>query len=299
MCSQKDCTWLLCDTRLVTFISLYYTASMAQQKKKNQAGIAVAIWILIALVLLIVFLIKQDDILRTLKDTGFFRHTIGTEPEFVANYKSEPNAETEDEPIQMVVQNDLPPVVEETSSQQVSQQGTNEETVSGQEVQPEVPVIQVESAPVSAITDDKPTIPMTNAKLFFVVIGGDGSVSRKECIRSFQKTNSPLTSALNALLTGPSLDELNDGCMTLIPEGSRLLSASVKDKVATLNFSEEFEFNRYGVEGYIGQLMQVVYTATAFPTVESVQFLVEGQRKEYIGSEGVWIGSPLSTTSFK
>ena len=114
-----------------------------------------------------------------------------------------------------------------------------------------------------------------------------------------EKTNSPLTTAINALLDGPVLEELNEDCMTLIPEESRLLSASVKDKVATLNFSEEFEFNRYGVEGYIGQLMQIVYTATTFPTVDSVQFLIEGQRKDYIGSEGVWIGSPLSQSSFK
>ena len=62
---------------------------MAQQK--NKAGIAVAAWILIALVLLIVFLIKQDDILRTLKETGFFTHTIGKEPDFIEQYEPEEN----------------------------------------------------------------------------------------------------------------------------------------------------------------------------------------------------------------
>ena len=44
--------------------------------------------------------------------------------------------------------------------------------------------------------------------------------------------------------------------------------------------------------------MQIVYTATEFSTVKSVQFLIDGQKKEYLGSEGVWIGSPLSRTSF-
>ena len=120
-----------------------------------------------------------------------------------------------------------------------------------------------------------------------------------EAQRSVDKTNSPLTTAITTLLAGPNLAEREKDYMSLIPEGSRLLSASVKNKIATLNFSEEFEFNPYGVEGYIGQLMQIVYTATSFSTVESVQFLVEGVRKDYIGSEGVWIGSPLSPASFK
>ncbi|MBR5867479.1 MAG: GerMN domain-containing protein [Spirochaetaceae bacterium] len=258
---------------------------MAQ--KKNQAGIAVAVWILIALVLLIIFLVKQDDILTILKDTEFFKHTIGSEPEFITKFEPKETPEKEEEPeVQIVIQTEKPvqrePVVEEPKK-----------------VVQTKPVEKTETAKEEPVIDDKPVIPKTNVKLYFVSISGDGSISRKQITRTLQKTNSPLTTAINALLEGPVLEELNDDCMTLIPEGSRLLSASVKDKVATLNFSEEFEFNRYGVEGYIGQLMQVVYTATAFSTVESVQFLVEGQRKEYIGSEGVWIGSPLSISSFK
>ena len=87
--------------------------------------------------------------------------------------------------------------------------------------------------------------------------------------------------------------------MTLIPSGTKLLGATIKNGIATLNFSEEFEYNKVGVEGYIAQLMQVVYTATSFNTVNSVQFIVEGQREDYLGSEGEWIGSPLSRSSFR
>ena len=61
---------------------------------------------------------------------------------------------------------------------------------------------------------------------------------------------------------------------------------------------EQFEFNTVGMDGYQAQLMQIVYTATEFGTVNSVQFLIEGQKKEYLGSEGIWIGSPLSRSSF-
>lgn len=281
---------------------MYYTAGMAQQK--NKAGIAVAAWILIALVLLIVFLIKQDDILRTLKETGFFTHTIGKEPDFIEQYEPEENlAEAnESEPDYNEVILAKPEQSVQETFPQLSEQ--KESVSSPQEENPPVAEEQQEinaGTPPEAVQEPEPAAvpPSTTAKLYFVSIGNDGTVSRQESVRTLQKTDSPLTTAIMALLTGPNLEETGHGYMSLIPEGTRLLSAKVSNKTATLNFSEDFEFNRYGVEGYIGQLMQVVYTATAFPTVDNVQFLVEGQKKDYIGSEGVWIGSPLSQSSFK
>ena len=144
----------------------------------------------------------------------------------------------------------------------------------------------------------KPSLPLRDVSLCFVVIDSDGSVSRKIVTRRLSKSASPMTDALNALLAGPLPEEQSKNCMTLIPSGTKLLGATVKDGVATLNFSESFEFNSVGVEGYIAQLMQIVYTATEFPTVKSVQFLIEGRRKDYLGSEGQWIGSPLTRSGF-
>lgn len=138
----------------------------------------------------------------------------------------------------------------------------------------------------------------TEITLYFVSIDSDGSVSRKSAKRTLEKSDSPLTDSINALLRGPSPDESGKDCMTLIPAGTKLLGASVKNGVATLNFNENFEFNSFGVEGYIAQLMQVVFTATEFSTVRSVQFLIEGEKKDYLGSEGQWIGSPLARSSF-
>ena len=139
----------------------------------------------------------------------------------------------------------------------------------------------------------------TKVRLFFVQLNNDGSVTRKEVVRTIPKSNSPLTAAINSLLEGPNSDDVIQNCMTLIPSGTRLISASVKDKVATLNFSDDFEFNPYGVDGLVNQLMQVVYTACSFASVNSVQFIIDGQKKEYLGSEGIWIGTPLTVTSFK
>lgn len=136
------------------------------------------------------------------------------------------------------------------------------------------------------------------ATLFFVAIAPDGSVSRKSVKRMLPKSDSPLTDSINALLAGPLPSERGKNCMTLIPEGSKLLGASIKNGIATLDFNERFEFNGLGVEGYVAQLMQIVYTATEFSTVSSVQFLIEGERRDYLGSEGQWIGTPLSRNSF-
>ena len=135
--------------------------------------------------------------------------------------------------------------------------------------------------------------------LCYVMIDSDGAVIRKEVIKEVPKNSSPLTTAINTLLSGPSADEVSKGYMSLIPEGTKLLGARVANKTATLNFSESFSFNKYGVQGYLGQLMQIVYTATSFSTIDNVQFLIEGQKLEYLGGEGVWIGSPLSRISFK
>ena len=143
----------------------------------------------------------------------------------------------------------------------------------------------------------KPTA-TTKAKLFFVQVDTDGNVNRKSVVRQIPKSDSPLTDTIKALLAGP---ESSEKAMSLIPQGTRLLSATVRNGIAALNFSEEFEFNSIGADGYRAQLMQIVFTATEFATVESVQFLVNGQRKEYLGSgEDVymWIGSPYTRSSF-
>ena len=124
-------------------------------------------------------------------------------------------------------------------------------------------------------------------------------MNRKIVKRSVPKNDSPLTNAINLLLAGPDTSKAGEkNCVSLIPPGSKLLSAKVSNGVAYLSFNEAFEMNPDGVEGSIGQLMQIVYTATSYSTVNSVQFLIEGQKKTFLGSEGQRIDAPLSRSSF-
>ena len=102
-----------------------------------------------------------------------------------------------------------------------------------------------------------------------------------------------MTDVLQALIAGPNENERQRGLISLIPPGTKILSASIRGNTAYISFSEEFQYNTYGVEGYAGQLRQIVFTATEFPNVRDVQILIEGRRIDYLG-EGIWIGSPLN-----
>ena len=102
-----------------------------------------------------------------------------------------------------------------------------------------------------------------------------------------------MTDVIQALIAGPNGDEKQKGLISLIPPSTRILSATVRGSTAYINFSEDFQYNTYGVEGYAGQLRQIVFTATEFSNVKDVQILIEGRRLDYLG-EGIWIGSPLT-----
>jgi hypothetical protein len=136
------------------------------------------------------------------------------------------------------------------------------------------------------------------ATLYFVRIDDDGVIVRQEVKRQVPASDQPLTDALQALLGGPTDEELRRHLLSLLPQGTKLLSAQVKGSTAFLNFNEAFMYNHYGIEGYAGQLKQVVYTATAFSSVQDVQILIEGEKRNYLGGEGVFIGKPLSRNSF-
>ncbi len=133
--------------------------------------------------------------------------------------------------------------------------------------------------------------------IYFTQIDKDGQIFHSQVTRKIPVSQSPMVDALNVLLAGPSSAEINRGLLNLIPQNTRILSAVVRGSTAYINFSEDFLFNTFGVEGYAAQLRQIVWTVTEFSNVRDVQILVEGRRLDYIG-EGIWIGSPISRQSF-
>ena len=275
-------------------------ANKKSSKKKNNTLFAAACVLLGLLVILIIFLVKKDQIFTNLKETSFFDRVFGSTP--TAIEKHEPAAPKKTETIPL--KNDEVTIkieTEDTSAPVYSEPEAEVETPKPVEAaKPAETAKPAEKKPEEPKKEAaKPAAGTTEVQLCFVNIDGDGSVVRQVIKRKVPKSDSPLTTSINLLLQGPdSTKSAERNCMTLIPTGTKLLSAKVSGGVAYLNFNEAFEINTYGVEGYIHQLEQIVFTATSFSTVNSVQFLIEGQKRDYLGSEGQWIGSPLSRSSF-
>lgn len=73
------------------------------------------------------------------------------------------------------------------------------------------------------------------------------------------------------------------GMQKPLPEGTTLISASVKDDVATIDLSSEFRKNFGG--GSAGEEMtiySIVNTLTTLPNVHSIQFLLDGKKLDGI-----------------
>jgi len=272
-----------------------------KSKKTSNAMFATACVLLAVIVVLIIFLVKKDQILSNYKQTGFFDRVFGSTPEFVENHedKKKDTVPLKNDEVVIQVQEEKPASkIEQKLDEVAAKVEEKVQDVVAEKVQEKVTETVKEK--VQETVKETPVAKQTtDYQLCFIKIDSDGSVIRKIVKRTSGKTDSPLTTALNLIILGPNTTlAAEKDCMSFIPKGTKLLGARVTDGVAYLNFNDAFEFNDNGVEGSIAQLMQVVYTATAFPTVNSVQILIEGQKQEYLGSEGQWIGSPLSRTSF-
>lgn len=278
-------------------------------KKKKRSGFTIACIVLVFLVCFIVFLVKKDTIVTNLKETNFFERVFGATPEFVEKHEvpekeqdtaSKQTVVTEDSTVKIKVETEKKPqpVQEESKPEKQETKSVSEQTTKpATEKEQQTPSsAEKETKKTDAVTTE---VPITELQLCFVEIDSEGSVVRKIVKRSIPKDDSPLSTAIKLLLKGPdSSIAAEKNCQSLIPSGTKLLSIKIQSGVAYLDFSEDFEINPFGVEGYNAQLMQIVYTATSFSTVKSVQFLIEGEKKEYLGSEGQWIGSPLSRNAF-
>jgi len=242
--------------------------------KKKRSSIGCLFWIALILLVLVVFLFNRKTIESVLKSTGFLEVIQKEKPE------------EEDSPPSVTLEEPEEDTVEEEPGEEVVQI-----------------IIPEEEPPDSPTEEDEESVPelppqMRRSVLYFVKVDDDGNISLKNVVRPIYFDDSPLTQTIKALLKGLTSSELNSGLITLIPDGTNLRSVSVRDGIAYIDFSEEFRFNPFGVEGYYAQLRQIVYTATEFPTVTGVQILINGTVHDYIGPEGISISKPLTRDSF-
>jgi hypothetical protein len=165
------------------------------------------------------------------------------------------------------------------------------------EESPQVVAVPEPNPAARPVTPPSPG-PDRTRTLYFIQVDADGTLLRTPVTRTAAASGSPLTETLRLLLQGPSAEEnrRNPELRSLIPQGTRLLRAEVRGSTAYISFSEEFQFNTFGAEGYMGQLSQIIWTVTEFPNITDVQILIEGNRVDFLG-ERISIGSPLGRNS--
>jgi len=290
---------------------------MTEKKNKKNPSLGCLFWIAFILLIIVVFFFAKTNIPTALANSGakdlLRKNTKNSELTGTDQTQVVPKINTKDDTV----------VEAGDQSAKTTGDGSNEIDTSKQNPEVKTPDDKTSDAKTQDMKTAKPApsstkktaetviqkpvkqnaekpsaVPVRKANIYFVSIDADGKVLRKEVTREISQTDSPLSDTINILFKGTTSSESGKGLRSLIPEGTKLLSATVKDGVATINLSDAFQFNQFGIEGYLGQLEQLVFTATSFPTVKSVQFLIEGQRHEYLGAEGVWIGTPLSRDKF-
>ena len=150
------------------------------------------------------------------------------------------------------------------------------------------------SAPTT--TSTTPSDELTQVTVYFV--SGGGKVAAVH--RQVPRTVGVATAAVRQLLLGPTPEEqrLDDSLTTAIPTGTRLLGISVKDGVALVDLSKEYASGG-GTLSMSLRLAQMVYTLTQFPTIDGVNFALDGKPISVFGGEGLILDHPVSRSDYE
>jgi cytoskeletal protein RodZ len=295
------------------------------RKRPGGKSLVYLFWFVFFVVILLLFIINWKTIRDTVNNTGLVdrvtRRTTGTPPE--SPEEIVPAPEDEAPPVSVVIPKPPGDTGDDdagtTPPQGAEPAATAPEPAANPAAEPvkppesapqpaEPPQPAAKPAPGTATTAPAakpggsaaaPTPKTVTRSVYFIKFDEEnGVILRTKVSRTLPVTDSPLLDVLNALLRGTTAAEEQQDLRSLIPPGTRILSATVRGSTAYVSFSEDFQFNVNGIEGYIAQLQQLVWTITEFPNVQDVQFLIEGRRVDYLG-EGIRIGSPLSRGNFQ
>jgi len=135
-------------------------------------------------------------------------------------------------------------------------------------------------------------------RAYYVLDGAAGVEGLVPTLRVVPKTSGVARAAMTALLDPEQVLDQYGQLSTAIPSGSKLLGISIKNGVATVDMSSEFESGGGSASAKF-RLGQVAYTLTQFSTVRAVLFQVEGRTVTTFGSEGIVLDGPQSRKDFE
>lgn len=96
--------------------------------------------------------------------------------------------------------------------------------------------------------------------------------------------NSMEKTVLKELINGP----LQEKCYATIPNGVEVLSVETKEGICFVNFSKEFAYNiGGGSSASTMAIYSVVNSLTELDDIEKVQFLIDGEKTEWLGEYDV------------
>ena len=117
-------------------------------------------------------------------------------------------------------------------------------------------------------------------------------------VRVVPKTQEVGAAAMKALLQGPTDEEKAAGMFSTIPEGTTFLGLSIKDGIATVDLSKEYASGG-GSLSMMMRLAEVIFTITQFPTVDGVNFKLDGKAIDVLGGEGLILDHPMSRADYE
>jgi germination protein M len=138
-----------------------------------------------------------------------------------------------------------------------------------------------QSAPASPSPSPSASAAETTLRVYFLR-GEELGVGE----RRVPHTTMPATTAVKALLAGPTAEDRAAGLGTAVPRGTRLLGLTIVGKTARVDLSGRFASGG-GSLSMTARVAQVVYTLTQFRTVRSVEFLLDGSPVDALGGEGL------------
>ncbi len=154
------------------------------------------------------------------------------------------------------------------------------------------------STPLSSSPSASVPIETMIVRAYYILGGEVGVDGLVPTLRVVPRTSGVARAAMDALLDGGTIRDANQEISTAIPPGTTLLGVSIKDGIATVDLSGEFEVGGGSTSGF-RRLGQVVYTLTQFSNVRAVLFQVEGRTVTTFGSGGIVLDGPQARSDFE
>ncbi len=173
--------------------------------------------------------------------------------------------------------------------------------------QPEAPITRAEALVTITRAFAKQTM---DVAVYYIKSTTNDMILVRE-VHTVAKSAGIARAALNELISGTPLTE---GAQRVLPAGTEILGLTIKDGLATVDFSQEVLNANVGSTGEALGIASIVNTLTEFPTINRVQFFVEGSAENGMGWWGhvglseqpfqrnltnvyapaIWVTSPVS-----